>query len=249
MATTITESFELPSKGLVYGKPFDPHVELRSMTVEDEMKRLSPSSRPYENMSSMIEDCLVKKLPIPVYRLCLGDYIYLLHKLRVVTNGPSYHIQYRCPVCGNIESTEINLDEEKVLMYDESINDLYTVELPKTGHIVKLKFQTPKDLDDIEVKANEMKRDFPDMKKDPHLTLTLKSMIESIDGNPVDPALINDQIKDLPWGDANTILNAGIKLNGKVGVDNIVNVHCEHCNNDVNITFPYTNEFFRPSSY
>ena len=246
MATTITESFELPSKGLIYGKPFDPHVELRSMTVEDEMKRLSPSSRPYEKMSSMIEDCLVNKLPIPVYKLCLGDYIYLLHKLRVVTYGSDYTIQYTCPICGSIEKLEYNLDEEKVFEYDDSVKELMEITLPKTGHLVKLRFQTPKDLDDISLKAIEMKKEFPDMKTDPTVTLTLESMIESIDGHPVDKALINEQLKGLPMADANLISKTAIKLNRKVGVDSLLTAHCSNCNNDVNITFPYTNEFYGP---
>ena len=40
---TITEDYSLPSKGKIYGKQFDPAIKLRSMTGEDEMKRLSPS--------------------------------------------------------------------------------------------------------------------------------------------------------------------------------------------------------------
>lgn len=249
MGVTISESFVLPSKGKVYKEKIDPHVELRSMTVEDEMRRLSPSSRPYENMAKMIEGCLKNKLPIPVYNLCLGDYIYLLHKLRVVTYGPDYHIQFKCPLCGSVEHTVFDLDSEKILEYDDSIKDLYMVELPKTGHTVRLRLQTPKDLDDIVIKASEMKKDFPEMKTDLTLSLTLKSMIDTIDGNPVDQALILEQLKGLPMADANMISNSAVRLNGKVGVDSVISVHCEHCNNDVNITFPYTNEFYGPTTY
>ena len=43
---TIAESYTLPSKGLVYEKPVNPKVTLRSMTVEEEMKRLAPSELP-----------------------------------------------------------------------------------------------------------------------------------------------------------------------------------------------------------
>ena len=51
---TIEEEYTLPSKGLMYAKPFDPTVKLRSMTVADEMRRLSPSERQYQNMASII---------------------------------------------------------------------------------------------------------------------------------------------------------------------------------------------------
>ena len=39
---TIGEDFILPSGGKIYDKAVNPHVELRSMTARDEMKRASP---------------------------------------------------------------------------------------------------------------------------------------------------------------------------------------------------------------
>ena len=38
---TIAEGYELPSKGKIYSVPVNSHVELRSMSARDEMKRLS----------------------------------------------------------------------------------------------------------------------------------------------------------------------------------------------------------------
>ena len=245
--TTIKEDFKLPSEGKIYAKPIDPNISLRSMTVEDEMKRLSPSKNPYKNMSEMIESCLSEKLPIPVYKLCLGDYIYLLHKLRTVTYGPTYHTRFQCPICNKIEEFDINLDEEKILKYDKSIEKLMTIELPVTKHKVKLRFQTPADLDWIVNRTTELKEQNPDMKFDPYVALTLETFIDSIDDHPVDKALIYEQIKELPMADANAILKKGSELNEKVGVDTIVKVHCDNCNNDVNITFPYTSEFYGPT--
>ena len=59
--STIWEGFTLPSKGLVYSKPINPNVELRSMTTAEEMERLSPSETPYKVMSSIIEKCMKEK--------------------------------------------------------------------------------------------------------------------------------------------------------------------------------------------
>ena len=36
---TIAEEYKLPSEGKIYSVPFDPKVKLRSMTVQEEMKR------------------------------------------------------------------------------------------------------------------------------------------------------------------------------------------------------------------
>lgn len=79
MSFTITEDCTLPSLGLVYSKPVNPNVKLRSMTTEEEMRRLAHTERPYKVLCDIIEDCIVgDKLGISVYDVCLGDYQYLL---------------------------------------------------------------------------------------------------------------------------------------------------------------------------
>ena len=50
---TIAEGYELPSKGLIYeGVSVNPHVELRSMTARDEMKRLNSSTTPFKTLAT-----------------------------------------------------------------------------------------------------------------------------------------------------------------------------------------------------
>ena len=247
MAVTIKEDFELPSKGKIYGKKFDPSFSLRSMTTEDEMKRLAPSNNPYKAMSEIIESCLIDKFPIPVYDLCLGDYTYLLHKLRIVTYGPDYSLRFTCPNCGNSETITINLDELKINEYDDSIKDLYAVKLPVSGNEVKLRFQTPRDLDRINKEAVKMKEDFPDMVGDPTILLTLQSLIDSIDGEPVDPIMIKETLKKLPMRDTNTISKTATKLNSSIGVDTEIDITCSKCGVNVKTPFRYTNEFFGPT--
>ena len=247
--TTIQEEFLLPSRGLLYGKPFDPTVKLRSMTVTEEMKRLAPSINPYKSMSEIIEDCLVTKLPISVYDLCLGDYTFLLHKLRIVTYGPEYNVQFACPKCGNVEKIKFNLDELKVnLIKDEKeLDKLRTVTLPSNGSVVKLRFQTPRDLDNIQLKAKDMKENFPEMEGDPTLLLTLQSLIESVNGEPLSPITGLEELKKLPMMDTNVIAQTATKLNEKVGIDTAITLHCPNCGNDVNSQFRFTSEFFGPS--
>lgn len=41
----ISEEYTLPSHGKIYSKPVKEVVKLRSMTTNEEMKRLSPSDR------------------------------------------------------------------------------------------------------------------------------------------------------------------------------------------------------------
>ena len=90
---TIGNQYTLPSLGKVYDKQINPQITLRSMTIEDEMKRLNHADRPYKVMCEIIDDCLIEKLGISSYDMCLGDYQFLLHKLRVVTYGKEYKLR------------------------------------------------------------------------------------------------------------------------------------------------------------
>lgn len=244
---TIREDFELPSKGKIYGKKFDPHFTLRSMTTEDEMRRLAPSQNPYKSMSDIIESCLENKFPISVYDLCLGDYTYLLHKLRVVTYGADYNLRFTCPSCGKSEIITINLDDMKVDTYNDNIKELMNVMLPVSKNEVTLRFQTPRDLDRISRDARQMKEDFPEMEGDPTILLTLQSLIESVDGAPIDPIMIKETLKKLPMRDTNAISKTATKLNSSIGIDTNLHIRCSGCGAEVDTPFRYTSEFFGPT--
>lgn len=243
---TIQEEYSLPSKGLIYGKPFDPVVKLRSMTVAEEMKRLSATENPYKAMAEIIEACLITKLPIPVYDLCLGDYQYLLHKLRVVTYGSEYNLSIACPFCGEIFDAKIDLESLKVNEFTEDILKELSFELPVTKKKVEIRFQTPRDLDRIEQQRKEMKKQFPEMKDDPTLLLNIESVVKSIDGQQPSPALIQNTIKNLPLKDSMMILQRSEKINNKIGIDTGIEVNCTDCGRKVYSTFRFTSEFFRP---
>ena len=242
----IQEDFCLPSMGLAYNKPFDPHFRMRSMTVMDEMKRLSSTENPYKLMCEIIDDCLIDKLPFSSYDACMFDYIYMLHKLRTVTYGSEYTMTYMCPICGNIEKLTFNLDELPVKKFTENIKDSMTIKLPVNGDTIKLRFQTPRDLDNIARRAKEMKENFPEMQGDPTFLLTLESLIESVNNEPVNHMTILESIKKLSMKDINYLAKKATNLQDKVGIDTIINAHCSKCNNDVKTTFRYTSEFFGP---
>lgn len=243
---TIQEEYSLPSKGMLYGKAFDPLVKLRSMTVAEEMKRLTATDYPYRNMSEIIDDCIINKPPISTYDMCLGDYQYLLHRLRVVTYGPDYKLTIACPFCGELFDYMLNLDELEVHEYDESIQELMSIELPATKHVIGLRLQTPRDLDKIEHKKKEMKKQFPDMKYDPTFMLNLETLIGTINGQPTNPVTLQTFIESLPMRDTNLLIQKATKLNEKVGVDTIVKAHCDNCDHDVITPFRFSYEFFRP---
>lgn len=248
---TIAEGYELPSKGLIYDTKISAHVELRSMTARDEMKRLNPSTTQFKNLADIIEGCLLEKPAVHVYDMALGDYEYLLHKLRVVTYGPKYKMLITCPHCGQIVDVTMDLDELKVKEFDSAkFNEAKTFKLPKSGHTISLKFQTPRMLDEIDGKVRELKRKFKDAEIDFNLLVLLEQVIDTIDGTPLDPMKAEGFINKLPALDIIKIQNNLDALNACVGLDTKTVVACSNpeCGGDIQTSFRFGQEFFRPSN-
>lgn len=244
--TTITGEYMLPSKGNIYAKQFDPIVKLRSMTVEDEMKRLNQTMKPYKAMCDLIDGCLETKLPYSSYDLCLADYQFLIHKLRVVTYGPDYSIMCICPVCGNVITKDVQLDELETKFIDETILDLLEFELPMSHDVIKLKLQTPRDLDWIQTEKTIMLKEYPDM-ADPTAILVLRTLIDTINGRKLDKVMGNEIIKQMSARDMNKIIRRAERINNNIGINTAIPIHCDKCGLDTTTTFRYTDEFFRPA--
>jgi len=244
---TISESYLLPSKGLIYDKPIDPNFTVRSMTTSEEMKRLSPTDTPYRVMSEIIEECLVKKLEIPVYDLCVGDYQFLLHKLRIVTYGPEYKMAIQCPNCNEVTVSKINLENLSVTEYEESIQESMKIHLPQSDKKIELVIQTPRSIEEVSTRTKEIKKRMKDSIIDPSFLVTLQSIIKTVDGQVLTPTALETFVRKLPMKDANILLQAAKKLNGKVGLDTEIVAKCGSCGYDVVTTFRFTSEFFGPT--
>ena len=89
------------------------------MTTNEEMRRVASIDRPYQNLSEIIDACMVEGPGISAYDMCIGDYQYLLHKLRVVTYGPEYKVVNTCQYCGSSTEDIINLEDLNILEYSE----------------------------------------------------------------------------------------------------------------------------------
>lgn len=246
---TIMEGYELPSKGKIYTENVDPHVELRSMTARDEMKRLSPSSTPLKTLADIIEGCCLEKPVIPVYDMSLGDYEFLLHKLRIVTYGEDYKISLRCPECGESIETIAKLGHLNVKEFNEDeVKNLQTFSLPKSGRIVSLNFLSPRLVEEMEVKVKDMKRRYKNATIDFETLVRLLCNIDLIDGEKKSETELENIITNLPALDLQKILNNIDKLNQQIGLDNILYVTCPKCGEELTTFFRFGPEFFRPTT-
>ena len=246
---TIMEGYTLPSRGEIYEKPVNPQVELRSMTARDEMKRTSPSATPLKTLADIIEGCMLEKPAIKVYDFCVGDYEYLLHKLRIVSYGPKYALTVGCPHCDELVDAEANLDDLEVKEFElDKFEELRNITLPKSDNRIVLKLQTPRMLDDLEIKTKEMKRKFKNAAIDFEALLKLTMMIESVNGNKLSQLELENLINNLPALDYQKLQQAADKLNAYIGLNNSFELSCPNCGGDIRTYFRFGSEFFRPTN-
>jgi endogenous inhibitor of DNA gyrase (YacG/DUF329 family) len=224
-------------------------VELRSMTARDEMKRLSPSTAHFKVLADIIEGCMIEKPAIHVYDMALGDYEFLLHKLRIVTYGDDYKMAVKCPHCGEIVETVAHLEELKIAEFTpEKFEALKVLKLPKKGDTISLKFQTPRMLDEMEAETKELKRKFKDADASFDLLVLLKNVIDTVNGEKLTATKLETYINNLPALDMTKIVNTVDALNALVGIENELTVNCPKCGGEVATYFRFGPEFFRPTT-
>lgn len=245
---TIANEYTLPSKGKVYDKEIKPNFKLRSMTTLEEMKRLNHSDKPNKNIAEIIDDCLVEPIGISAYDLCLPDFQYMLHKLRIVTYGTSYKLSSTCPWCGSNNINQVNLEDLNLIEFNEELFGKYSeFELPASKKSIKLKMQTPRILDTIAAKVKDVRKKQPGFEGDPALLFTLEYLIDTIDDRVPEKFLIPEFLKKLPMLDTNYILKSAQKLNDLFGLDKSLEHTCSVCGLDYTGNFRTTSEFFGPS--
>lgn len=249
MDYTIAENYTLPSQGKIYGVNVNPNVKIRSMTTQEEMKRLAPSEGlPYKNICEIIDDCLIEKPGISVYDMHLGDYQYLLHKLRVVTYGDEYPLRSQCPFCNAINQETIHLNDIRVFDFDEEeFKSYFEFDLPKSGRHIKLRMQTPRILDEIQSRADEFKKKSRNFIGDPAFLISIELMIAEIDGKKPNPLNISDFVKNLPMMDTNIIVKHCQKINESIGLDTLLDNTCDVCGLAYEARFRTNTEFFGPT--
>ena len=248
-SATVVEFFQLPSKGLIYGegREFD-KFKMRSMTTVEEMKRLSHSEDAYRLISEIIDDCVLGNLGISAYDMHIGDYQYMLHRLRVVTYGSEYKVTTQCPFCGHVDTYSIDLDSLDVIEYDDEEFKKYTkFTLPVSKQEVEKRFQTPRMIDKVTARKKDILKKNPRFEGDPALLLTVCSLIRTLDGKPQDPIKLEQKVRQMSMADTNKILQYGMKLNSKIGLQATIPNICSGCGVDYTTPFRLTSEFFGPT--
>lgn len=245
---TINGTFTLPSQGKIYTGLIEPEVRLRSMTTNDEMKRLSPTDAPYKTLCDIIDSCMINDIGISSYDMCLGDYQFLLYKLREVTYGKNYSLSNICPYCGCKNTATLDLEILPLKEFsEEDIQKYQIVKLPVSGKTVKLRFETPRMLDRIQAQVKEFQKKIQDKSASAEILFTLTNIISTIDDREPNSVMLEQWVRDLPMQDTNYLLTYASKLNGLIGLDTNLEIECETCGLTYDTFLQTNNEFFRPA--
>ena len=245
---TISNEFTLPSKGLIYDPQIQPVIKLRSMTTEDEMKRLGHSERPNKILCDIIDDCIVGNKPaISSYDMCLADYQFLLHSLRIVTYGTTYKLGSVCPYCASQNTHELDLSELEVREFSDDLRKYMEITLPTTKKLLKLRPQTPHSLDDIAIRKKGSQKKGVETTSDMSLLYTLETIVDTVDGEHFDSFRLQNLLRKLPMADTNYILQSAKMLNEFMGLSTDLTFVCPECGLDYKSSFRITSEFFGPS--
>lgn len=185
------EVVPLPSGGKVYpaGHPFHDKttVEITAMTAREEDILTSQALiKKGTVISELIKSCLVEK-NFDVRSLLSGDRNALMVAIRITGYGADYEGEVQCPACSETTPREFNLSSLPIKSLDltpvEPGQNLFEFKLPKCQKVVRFKFLTGADEEDIAVTQERSKKMLGFQQKDSLVTTNLLYSLVSVDGN------------------------------------------------------------------
>ena len=237
--TTVT----LPSKGLIYGGKIPASISLRGMTTRDE--KILYASQGANVFQKLLKSCITDPKDIDINKLIASDELFLVLQLRMITFGPEYKVEARCPFCGNKNTYTIMLNDLDINYLDDGFKEPIEVTLPRSGHRLSLRILRNEDSEFIDRYSKKFAKQFNLKVQEVEFTARLARYIVAIDGNNVQFSTARDFVDNLVSRDSAEIRSAMNRI--LVGVDTNVSVNCLSCGEEFSFSMPLTSEFFRPT--
>lgn len=245
------EVVPLPSSGKVYPQSSSLHnaetVEIRSMTAREEDILTSRALlKKGTVITELIKSCLVDK-SVNVLDLLSGDRNALMVAIRITGYGPEYAVEMECPDCGAKTPHEFNLGALPIKRLEiEPVmpgTNLFEFRLPKSGNVVKFKFMTGRDEEEMMVLADKQKK--LGLPSDSSVTTNLQYAIQSVDGIE-DRSKIVSFVKSMHARDS-LELRKYMKEN-EPGIIMKQETTCEACGHSEEVSMPLGVTFLWPSA-
>lgn len=246
-----TEIVPLPSTGKVYPQESSLYgtetVEIKSMTAKEEDILTSKALlKKGTVITELIKSCMVDK-SVNVLDLLTGDRNALMVAIRITGYGPEYSVEMECPECGVKSPHDFNLAELPIkrLEIEPSIPgvNIFEFKLPKSGKIVKFRFMTGRDEEEISATAEKQKK--LGLSTESNITTNLLYSIVSIDGIE-DRAKIANFVKVMPAMDSLALRN--YMRDNEPGITMKQDTTCNACGHSEEVNMPLGVTFLWPSA-
>jgi hypothetical protein len=245
------ESVPLPSLGICYPDGHPLHncetVEIRPMTAREEDILTSRALiKKGTVITHLLESCMVDK-SIRANDLIVGDRNALMIALRITGYGADYKAEIQCPECTTTTKYEFDLSEMPINRLgatpDDPGENSFTFELPYTKKIVKFKFLTG--TDEEELQRTEARRKKMGQLAENNITTRLEHAITSIAGI-TDRSKINNFIRNMPARDSRMLRKYIDEI--EPGIDLTAWFDCPSCGEGSELGVPLGVSFFWPDA-
>jgi hypothetical protein len=244
------ELVPLPSSGKVY--PQDTTlfgvdaVEIRAMTAREEDILTSKALlKKGTVITELIKSCLVEKVnPLD---LLSGDRNALMVAIRITGYGPEYNVEMECPECGVKSPHDFNLGALPIKRLDIEPTtpgaNVFEFKLPYSGKVVKFKFMTGRDEEEIMATSEKQKK--LGLSTESNVTTNLLYSILSVDGIE-DRAKIANFVKMMPARDSLALRN--YMKDNEPGIIMKQDSTCNACGHTEEVAMPLGVTFLWPSA-
>jgi hypothetical protein len=245
------EIVPLPSSGKVYPRDSSFYgaetVEIKAMTAREEDILTSRALlKKGTVITELIKSCIVDRSLNPL-DLLSGDRNALMVAIRITGYGPEYSVELECTEC-NVKSPHVfNLGALPIKRLDIDPvtpgTNLFEFKLPRSGKVVKFKFMTGRDEEEIMVMNERQKK--LGQTNESNVTTNLLYSLTSIDGIE-DRGKIAAFVRNMPAMDSLALRNY-IRDN-EPGIIMKQETSCNSCGHEEEVSMPLGVTFLWPSS-
>lgn len=244
MATEYTDVVKLPTRGILYNEAYGipEEITIRNITTKEE-KVLYGSSGD-KALDRVIKSCILEPKAINLDHLVAADKHYLLMRLRMHTYGSDYHVEYRCPNCGENHEYKIDLAEQPVHELEDGFVEPIEFTLPVNGDKVTIKLLRGTDLNEIEKRVKRLKKNAKESEGDLDYVIRMARYIQTVNDESLSEPEKQGYVEKLHGRDSAYFWHRINKI--KLGYDTNVQEECKGCGEEIEFGLPMTVEFFRP---
>jgi hypothetical protein len=206
---------QLPSQGIFY-KSKKKVVKVGYLTANDENFIVAAFQGDKDNLIISLLRNKLYEHDLRPEDLIDGDVEAILIFLRNTSFGPEYNVQLTDPKTSKpFVHTEI-LDELNIkqTQFKPEDDGLFSVQLPKTGTMVKLRILTFSDTIDID----KMVESYPAGRTAPRVTWRLEKQIVEVDGNR-DKNMIREFVQNMRLRDSKELKEYSTKIESGIDLD------------------------------